>query len=80
MTSCMDEVLSQVNVLILEAQGTAEFKRYRSKESVDDRCCLEILRRALIDQTDEAWSVLQRCFSGTIRVWFRRTPGRKPPG
>jgi hypothetical protein len=74
MTSCMDEALSQVNVLLLEAQGTAELKRYRSKESVEDRYCVEILRRALIEQSDEAWSVLQHCFSETIRVWIRSHP------
>src|ERR1700687_579294 len=74
MAICMDEALSQVNVLLLEAQGTAELKRYRSKESVEDRYCVELLRRALLEQTDEPWSVLQRCFSETIRVWFRSHP------
>src|ERR1700674_6041679 len=76
MTSCMDEALSQVNVLLLEAQGTAELKRYRSKESVEDRYCVEILRRALVEQTDEAWSVLQQCYSETIRGWIRSHPSR----
>ena len=76
MAICMDEALSQVNVLLLEARGTAELKRYRSKESVEDRYCVEILRRALIEQTDEAWSVLQRLFSEAIRVCFRSHPSR----
>ena len=76
MAICMDEALSQVNVLLLEARGTAELKRYRSKESVEDRYCVEILRRALIEQTDEAWSVLQHCFSEPIRVWSRSHPSR----
>ena len=74
MTICMDEALSHVNSLLLEAWGTAELKRYRSKESVEDRYCVEILRRALIEQTDEAWSVLQRCFSEIVRVWLRSHP------
>ena len=70
----MDEALSQVDVLLLEAQGTAELKRYRSKESVEDRYCVEILRRALVEQTDEVWSVLQRCFSEPVRVWLHSHP------
>ncbi|HEY6408867.1 MAG TPA: hypothetical protein VIY29_15505 [Ktedonobacteraceae bacterium] len=76
MMICMDEALSQVNVLLLEARGTAELKRYRSKESVEDRYCVEILRRALSEQTDEAWPVLQRCFSEPVKVWFRSHPSR----
>jgi hypothetical protein len=74
MAICMDEALSQVNLLLLEALGIDELKRYRSKESVDDRYCVEILRRALIEQSDEAWSVLQHCFSEPVRVWFRSHP------
>ncbi len=74
MAICMDEALSQVNPLLLEAWGIDELKRYRSKESVEDRYCVEILRRALIEQTDEAWSVLQRCFSEPVRAWFRSHP------
>src|SRR6202049_4304390 len=76
MMICMDEALSQVNLQVLQVRGTAELKRYRSKESVEDRYCVEILRRALIEQTDEAWSVLQHCFSETIRVCFRSHPSR----
>jgi hypothetical protein len=72
----MDEALCGVNLLLLEALGIDELKGYRSQESVDDRYCVEILRRALIEQTDEAWSVLQRCFSEPVRVWFRSHPSR----
>ena len=53
-----------------------ELQRQRRKEPFDDRSCLEILRRALIEQSDEAWSVLQQCFSQTIRVWIRSHPSR----
>lgn len=34
------------------------------------------MRRALVDQTDEAWSILQQCFSETVRVWIRCHPYR----
>ena len=74
MTICMDEALSGVNLLLLEALGIDELKRYRSKESVEDRYCVEILRRALIEQTDEAWSVLQHCFSEPVRAGSAAIP------
>src|ERR1700680_4796536 len=76
MMICMDEALSQVNLQVLQVRGTAELKRYRSKESVEDRYCVEILRRALSEQSDEAWSVLQHCFGEPVRAWFRSHPSR----
>jgi len=54
--------------------GINELQRFRSKESSDERYVLEILRRALVEQTDEAWSVLHECFSETIRVWIHSHP------
>jgi hypothetical protein len=32
------------------------------------------VRRALVEQTDEAWSAFQQRFSETIRVWIRSHP------
>ena len=46
-----------------------ELQRFRSRASSDDHSALEIVRRALVEQTNEAWSALQQCFSETIRVW-----------
>ena len=51
-----------------------ELQRFRSQGTSDDRHALEILRRALVEQTDEAWSTLQQCFSETIQVWIRSHP------
>ncbi len=70
----MVEALSQMPLTTLAALGINELQRHRSKASFDERYCLEILRCALIEQTDEAWSALQQCFSGTIRVWIRSHP------
>jgi hypothetical protein len=56
--------------------GINELQHFRSKASFDDLYTLEILRRALVEQTDEAWSALQQCFSETIRVWIRSHPNR----
>jgi hypothetical protein len=51
-----------------------ELQRFRSHASSDDHYALEIVRRALVEQTDEAWLNLQQCFSETIRVWIRSHP------
>src|SRR6266852_3819637 len=70
----MVEALSQMPLTTLAALGINELQRHRCKASFDERYCLEILRRALVEQTDEAWSVLQQCFSETIRIWIRSHP------
>lgn len=70
MSTSMDEALNKMGLTTLVELSTDELKRHRSKEPFDDRYCVEILRRALVEQTDEAWSVLQQCFSETIRIWI----------
>ncbi len=70
-------VLSSENIMPLTTLAeldTNELQRFRHKSSLDERECVEILRRALVDQTDEAWSALQQRFSETVRVWVRCHP------
>ena len=50
--------------------------RQQWKESLDDRYGLELLRYALVEPTEEARSVLQQCFSETVRVWIYSHPRR----
>ena len=72
-------VLTSENVIPLTTLlelGINELQRFRSKAPSDDHYALEILRRALVEQTDEAWAVLQQCFSEIIRVWIRSHPSR----
>jgi hypothetical protein len=69
--------LSSENVMSLTtlvAHGINELQQFRSKVSSADRHAVEIVRRALVEQTDEAWSALQQCFSEPIRVWIRSHP------
>ena len=51
-----------------------ELQPFLPQESFDDRYALEILQRALVEQTDEAWSALQHHYSDSIRVWIRSHP------
>ena len=71
MVICIDESLDQINLMTLAVHCTGELKRYRRRESTDDHYCLELLRRAILEQTDQAWTVLQECFSDTICCWIR---------
>lgn len=70
----LEEALSQLPFTTLSELGIKELQRFRCKASADERYCLEILHRALVYQTDEAWSTLQECFSEAIRVWIRNHP------
>lgn len=70
-------VLSSENIIpltTLSELDTNESQRFRYRSSLDERDCVEILRRALVEQTDEAWMVLQQRFSETVRVWIRCHP------
>jgi hypothetical protein len=70
-------VLSSEKVMPLTSLlelGINELQRFRSRASSDDHYALEILRRATVEQTDEAWAALQQCFSEIIRVWIRCHP------
>jgi hypothetical protein len=51
-----------------------ELQRFRSQAPFDDRFALEVVRRAIVEQTDEAWSALQDSFNETVRIWIRSHP------
>jgi hypothetical protein len=53
-----------------------ELKRRRDNETTNDSYCVELLRRAIMEQTDQAWSLLLQCFSETVRGWLRSHPAR----
>jgi DNA-directed RNA polymerase specialized sigma24 family protein len=50
---------------------------YRPGEAYDERYCLELLRRATVGGDQLAWEYLQQLFSGLVRGWLRRHPGRE---
>ena len=71
MSIYLDEAVSQMKLTTLAELSIHELQRHRGKQPFDDRYCLEILRRALVEQSDEAWFALQQCFSETILGWIR---------
>ena len=70
----MEEALDQLPLPRLLELSMTELQRYRAKMSVEDTYTVELLRRALIEQTDEGWAALQQCFSETLRIWLRSHP------
>ena len=76
MGTSMDEALSQMKLTTLAELCKYELKLYRCNESTNDRYCLELFRRAVVEHTDQAWSLLQECFSETVRSWIRSHPNR----
>lgn len=67
----MDETINRLNLFKLADQCSLELVKRRRKEPADDSYCLEIFRRAIVERDEEAWTVLQGCFSETIRIWIR---------
>jgi len=60
----------------LVAQSSREIDHYRSGEPWNDAYGLELLRRAIVQEDEEAWIGVQQCFSGLVRGWLHRHPKR----
>ena len=74
MSITIDEALHEISLKKLVDLSTHELQRRRWDESGGDRYCVELFRRALVEQTDEAWSALHQCFSETVRSWLWSHP------
>jgi DNA-directed RNA polymerase specialized sigma24 family protein len=71
----MNESLSELSLKVLASRSALELQRLRQQESSDGGYCLELFRRAVIEQSDQAWALLQQCLSETVRFWLRTHPG-----
>jgi hypothetical protein len=61
----------------LAAQCLKELGNYRRGEPCTEAYGLELLRRATIQDNQEAWSWVQYCFGGMIRGWLGHHPKRE---
>jgi len=67
------------NALSIEAlveHCSREIENYRFGEPWNDEYGLELLRRAIVQEDEEAWKGVQHCFSGLVRSWLHRHPKR----
>jgi hypothetical protein len=63
--------LSNQNVIEL---CISELQSMRTRATDNCRFTQEVMRRAIVEQTDEGWSMLEQCFSETIRTWVHSHP------
>src|SRR5437667_7201818 len=66
----------EISLPVLAAQCLRELDNYRRGEPCTDTYGLELLRRATIQNNQEAWAWVQHCFGGLVRGWLRRNPKR----
>lgn len=69
--------LGQMTLATLSEYSALEISKYRRNEPSDDRYCLEILRRAAVLRSNEAWTVLLQLFSENVRLWLARHSHRE---
>ena len=70
-------ICSEMRLSVLAAQCLRELDTYRRGEPCTDIYGLELLRRATIQDNQEARSWMQQCFGGLVRGWLRRHPKRE---
>ena len=73
----MDKLPHDMSLSELADRCTVEISKYSHKQEYDDKYCLEIFHRALVQHDAGAWEVLQRHFSPTVSSWVRRHPSRE---
>jgi DNA-directed RNA polymerase specialized sigma24 family protein len=73
----MDKPPKEMSLRELSILSTIELARYRRKEPSNDKYCLEIFRRAVVERNHDAWAVLQQQFNENVRLWIGRHPHKE---
>lgn len=73
----MDKLPGEMNLFELQNRCWSEIEKFNRDEPGDDRFCLEIFRRALVLQDEQAWNSLIQRFRGTIQGWLHIHPYRE---
>lgn len=73
----MEKPLGEMSLVFLSECCVQEMRKYRRKEPSDDRYCLEIIRRAVLQYDQDAWAALQHLLNDSVRLWFARHPYRE---
>ena len=77
MSISIETPISQMSLATLMEYSAREVSKYRRNEPSDDRYCLEILRRAVVLRSNEAWTVIVHMFSDNVRLWLTRHAHRE---
>ena len=73
----MDKPPREMSLAELTSRCLSEIQKYRQREPHNDQCCLEIFRRAMLQDDHDAWTVLTERFHGIVLSWVRRHPQRE---
>ncbi len=68
---------SEMHLPALATQCLREIDHYRQGKPCTDRYSVELLRRATVDEDQEAWVWVQHCFGGLVGGWLHRHPKRE---
>jgi hypothetical protein len=68
---------SEMHLPTLVMQCLREIDHYRRGEPCTDSSSIELFRRAIVDDDQEAWVWVQHCFGGLVRNWLRHHPKRE---
>jgi DNA-directed RNA polymerase specialized sigma24 family protein len=72
----MEDLPDQMSLSALADRCISEIQHYRRHEPYNDRYCLEIFHRAMVKHDPQAWELLQRRFTPTVKAWMRNHPHR----
>jgi DNA-directed RNA polymerase specialized sigma24 family protein len=72
----MEDLPAQMSLTALADRCMREIEKYRQKEPYNDQYCLEIFHLAMVKHDPDAWELLQKRFSPTVRAWMHNHPQR----
>jgi proteasome lid subunit RPN8/RPN11 len=70
----MEEALERLPLAVLLEMSNIELRQYRGKVISEATYAVELVRRALIEQSDEVWAAFQQCFTESVRIWLHSHP------
>ncbi len=73
----MDKPPRDMSLAELAERCGVEMGKYSRKETCDDQYCLEIFRRAMLENNERAWEILHQRFNGILLSWVRCHPNRE---
>jgi DNA-directed RNA polymerase specialized sigma24 family protein len=71
MESVINTPPGDMSLQALAHHSLLEMHKFRRKEPNDDRYCLELFRRALVEQDEAAWNTVYSQWQESVRHWFR---------
>jgi hypothetical protein len=71
-----NQLYGEMSLPVLSAQCLRELENYRRGEPCTDTYSVELLRRATIQDNQEAWAWAHHCFGEVVRGWLRHHPKR----